>query len=135
NLKSSVAASILIAGLIDHAEKAAAAPEILDALREDLERIQRTDPIEGASTGGMSQSLEAVFDVLWKRSPARNIPVAIPVANKIPVGRKPTKAKAKTRSRVAVIALFGTICAFGLYLGLNKAPSGSPSTTVSPIPP
>ena len=147
NLKVSVAASILIAGLIDHAEKAAAAPEILDALREDLERIQRTDPIEGASTGGMSQSLEAVFDVLWKRSPARNIPVAIPVANeipaasevsvgnKIPVGRKPTKASGKTRSRVAVIALFGAICAFGLYLVFNKAPSGSPNTTVSPILP
>ena len=41
NLRSSVAASVLIAGLIDHAEEVAAAPEILDALREDLEDIQQ----------------------------------------------------------------------------------------------
>ena len=119
-----------------HAEQVTAAPEILAALRKDL------DDIQNESRGGISPSLEAVFDVLWKQSPGRYIPAVseAPGASEIPsqisvkhesavakrpVGKKkPPAPKTRTRSRLAIGALFGTIgvgAVFaGLYLGLFR---------------
>ena len=150
NLKVPGAASALLAGLIKHAEQASAAPEILAALREDVEDIQ------DQAREGISPSLEAVFDVLWKQSPGRyiapvndalsvsEIPVRASVKHKSavakrPVGkRKPPAPKAKARSRLAIGALFGAMGVWaifaGFYLGLFKGPPDLTTDSVTQAP-
>ena len=150
NLKVPGAASALLAGLIKHAEQASAAPEILAALREDVEDIQ------DQAREGISPSLEAVFDVLWKQSPGRyiapvndalsvsEIPVRASVKHKSavakrPVGkRKPPAPKAKARSRLAIGALFGAMGVgaifAGFYLGLFKGPPDLATDSVTQAP-
>jgi hypothetical protein len=150
NLKVPGAASALLAGLIKHAEQASAAPEILAALREDVEDIQ------DQAREGISPSLEAVFDVLWKQSPGRyiapvndalsvsEIPVRASVKHKSavakrPVGkRKPPAPKAKARTRLAIGALFGAMGVWaifaGFYLGLFKGPPDLATDSVTQAP-
>ena len=150
NLKVPDAASALLAGLLKHAEQVTAAPEILAALRKDLDDIQHE------SRGGISPSLEAVFDVLWRQSPGRYIPAVneVPGVSEIPsktsaknesavakrpVGKKkPAKPKTRTRSRVAIGALCGAIGVgaifAGLYLGLFRGTADLTTDSVTQPP-